>query len=59
VITLACDFDVFASGIPASFTAIFLAGRDFTGTWNMCALGFALIIHLKVSPLQIADRLDQ
>jgi hypothetical protein len=59
VVTLACDFDVFASGIPASVAAIFMAGRDFTDTWNMCALGFALIIHLKVSPLQIVDRLDQ
>jgi|SRR5580698_3674850 len=47
VVTLACDFDVFASGIPASFAAILLAGWNFTGAWDVCALGFVLIIHLK------------
>jgi hypothetical protein len=49
VVTLACDLDVFASSIPTSLAAIFLARGYFTKTRDMRALCLFLICHLVSS----------
>jgi hypothetical protein len=45
VVTLACDLDVFAPGVPTNLAAIFLARRYFTETRDMRAPCLLLICH--------------
>src|SRR5580693_2266245 len=54
VVTLACDLDLFASSIPTSLAAIFLARGCFTKTRDMRALCLLLICHLLPPLLQFS-----
>src|SRR5580692_10112464 len=49
VITLACDLDVFARGIPTGFAAIFLVRSNVTKTRYVRALAVLLICHFAIS----------
>ena len=54
MVTLACDLDLFASSIPTSLAAIFLARGCFTKTRDMRALCLLLICHLLPPLLQFS-----
>ena len=45
MVTLACDLDVFAPGVPTNLAAIFLARRYFTEARDMRAPSLLLICH--------------
>jgi hypothetical protein len=49
VITLACDLDVFARGIPTGFAAIFLVRSNVTKTRYVRALAVLLTCHFAIS----------
>jgi hypothetical protein len=50
VIALARDFDFFAPCVPASLSAILLAGLNATSAGDVRTFVLWLIFHLKVSP---------